>query len=84
MTHSAHLPSGLQTPESSGAHLLNMTQYSLLTQVPSGKMSRGVVSGDATCAFMRSPTRRRSLDCRGTEALVLCTGTYMTHRRWRV
>ena len=62
--------SGLHTPETPGAYLLNMTQYSLFTQVPSGKMSRGVVSGDATCAFMRSPTRRRSLDCRGTEVLL--------------
>lgn len=40
----------------SNAPLLNMTQYSLLTHVPSGKMSNGVVSGAATCAFIRSPT----------------------------
>ena len=34
----------------SKAPVLNMTQYSLLTHVPSGKMSRGKRSGLATCS----------------------------------
>ena len=79
MTHDLkheEVPPGLQTPDPTDAHLLNMTQYSLFTQVPSGKMSRGVVSGEATCAFMRSPTRRRSPDCRDIKVLIAlaCTG----------
>ena len=53
-----------QTVQSrSKAPRLNMTQYSLLTQVPSGKMSNGVVLGAATWAFILSPTILRSLTC---------------------
>ena len=52
----------------SNAPRLNMTQYSLFTQVPSGKMSSGVVSGACTCAFMRCATIRRSLTCARSRA----------------
>lgn len=37
---------------------LNMTQYSLLTQVPSGKMSRGLESDAATCSLSLSQEHR--------------------------
>lgn len=47
----------------SNAPRLNMTQYSLFTHVPSGKMSSGVVSAACTCAAMRSATSLRSLTC---------------------
>ncbi len=57
----------------SKAPLLNMTQYSLLTQVPSGKMRRGVVSCAATCAFILSPTTLRSFTCTRSQAsIMLC------------
>ena len=52
----------------SKAPRLNMTQYSLLTQVPSGKISSGVMLGACTCAFMRSATISRSFTC-GMEQL---------------
>ena len=47
----------------SNAPRLNITQYSLLTQVPSGNTSSGVASARRTCATMRSCTSRRSFTC---------------------
>ena len=45
----------------SKAPFLNMTQYSLLTHVPSGKMSNGSRSGLATCSRKRRWTISLSL-----------------------
>ena len=57
------MATGHTTAFRSNAPRLNMTQYSLFTQVPSGKMSRGVVSGSCTCCFMRVATRALSFTC---------------------
>ena len=53
----------------SKAPRLNMTQYSLLTQVPSGKIRRGVVSAACTCCFILSATTTLSLTCAGPRKL---------------
>ena len=45
---------------SSKAPFLNMTQYSLLTQVPSGKISSGLACGSCTWRLMRAATFARS------------------------
>lgn len=47
----------------SNAPRLNITQYSLFTQVPSGNMRRGVVSGAWTCSFILLATIARSFTC---------------------
>ena len=47
----------------SKAPFLNITVYSLLTHVPSGKTRSGVVSGLRTCSTMRLCTSSLSFDC---------------------
>ena len=63
----------------SKAPLLNMTQYSLLTQVPSGKMRRGVVSWAATWAFILSPTTLRSFTYKCRQALMMLCLSSSSH-----
>lgn len=50
----------------SNAPRLNITVYSLFTQVPSGKTSRGVASGSRMCSCMRLATICLSFTCTAT------------------
>jgi len=59
-TRSYRMATGQTTAPRSNAPRLNITQYRLLTHVPSGKMRSGVCPGAATCARMRSATSARS------------------------
>mmetsp|Transcript_27613 Transcript_27613/g.77184 ORF Transcript_27613/g.77184 Transcript_27613/m.77184 type:complete len:203 (+) Transcript_27613:188-796(+) len=55
------MATGLTVAPRSKAPLLNMTQYSLFTHVPSGKISRGLTSSFCTCALILAVTAARSL-----------------------